>query len=88
MPFPFSIYTWVHEGTEDEDIEEKTGKLLKRDLLGATVKEVYTETRGRNTSDILLTLIDGRIIHILPKCDGNGFEFCMWKEDQVPERSS
>lgn len=83
MPFPLTIYyERLNKDGDFEDIEEESAKINKKDLIGATIKEIYTERRGRNTSDILLSLKDGRVLHIMPMCSGEGFEFSQWTEDQ------
>lgn len=72
-------YNQVLENDEVVDYEEKQSRMKKEDLKGATI-DGYSTANG--LTELLVTLKDGRKIHILPGTDGESLEFALWKEEQ------
>jgi hypothetical protein len=66
------------------DFDEKTTRIKKEVLAGATLDR-YSREIG--CGELIITLKDGRKIHVLPGTDGEDLDFYLYLEEQ-PEGQS
>ena len=84
MPVPVKVYTLVNPGTDEVDIDKRSETLNKVNLIGATISKVYFHGIGRNeTSTVVMTLMDGRTMHIHPRHDGKALEFSIFENPLI-----